>query len=145
MDGPFDDKILRDGFCWGAHTARIDGTGRLRLPKVIVDTLAKQGISRLWRFPDPRAKRFVLCPPDYRRTFITTVQQHFGEAEEADKAWRLVCSGTEGCIDSQGRITVPKACLEHTEIEPPQQVKILGLGSVLEVTVWRLPSRGDAA
>jgi DNA-binding transcriptional regulator/RsmH inhibitor MraZ len=145
MNGPFDDEILRDGYCWGDYTARIDDTSRLRLPKAIVDILAEHGVSRLWRAPDPRAKRFVLCPPDYRRTFITTVQQHFQEAEDADRAWRLVCSGTDGWIDRQGRINVPAACLERADLKPPQQVKILGLGSLFEVAAWSLLGRGDAA
>jgi len=144
MNGPFDDEILRDGYCWGDYTARIDDTSRLRLPKAIVDILAEQGISRLWRCPDPRAQRFVLCPPDHRITFITTVQRHFCEAEDADRAWRRVCSGTEGRIDSQGRINIPAACLEHAGIKPPQQMAILGVGHWYEITVLRLQARGDA-
>jgi DNA-binding transcriptional regulator/RsmH inhibitor MraZ len=133
MNGPFDDDILRDGYCWGGNTARIDDTGRLRLPKAIVDILTEHGVSRLWRAPDPRAKRFVLCPPDYRMTFITSVQQHFQEAEELDMAWRLVCSGTDARVDAQGRISIPQVCLGHADTGPQRQVQILGVGLWYEV------------
>jgi DNA-binding transcriptional regulator/RsmH inhibitor MraZ len=134
MDLPFDD-VLKNGFCWGEYPAGIDDTGRLRLPKAIVDVLAEHRVSKLWRSPDPRAKRFVLCPPDYRVTFITTAQSNFQEPEDADRAWRLVCSGTDARIDSQGRISIPQVCLEQANIEPPQQVKILGVGFWYEVKV----------
>ncbi|MBN2130024.1 MAG: hypothetical protein JW741_11035, partial [Sedimentisphaerales bacterium] len=65
MDLPFDD-ILRDGFCWAEYTLKIDDTARLRVAKAIMDVLERHTMSRLWRSPDPRAERFVLCPSDYR-------------------------------------------------------------------------------
>ncbi len=134
MDLPFDD-VLKNGFCWGEYHARIDDTGRLRLPKAIVDVLAKHGISRLWRCPDPRAKRFVLSPPDHRATFINAVMGRLTDSEDSERAWRLICSGTDAAVDSQGRITIPKVCLEHAAVEPPQQVTILGVGFWYEVKV----------
>ncbi len=132
MDLQFDD-VVKSGFCWGEYPARIDDTGRLRLPKAIVDLLAEHGISRLWRCPDPRVKRFVLSPPDHRATFINAVMGRCSDSEDSERAWRLICSGTDAAIDSQGRITIPKACLEHAEIEPPQQVVVLGVGFSYEV------------
>jgi len=140
MDLPFD-AVLKNGFCWGEYPARIDDTGRLRLPKAIVDVLAEHGISRLWRCPDPGAKRFILSPPDHRATFVNAVMGRFSDSEDSERAWRLICSGTDAAIDSQGRITIPKACLEHADIEPQQQVKILGVGFWYEVS-GSLPMTG---
>lgn len=143
MNLPFDNQVLQNGFLWGEYPARIDDTGRLRLPKAIVNVLAERGISRMWRCPDPTAKRFILSPPDHRATFTNALMGRLPDSEDSERAWRLICSGTDAAIDSQGRITIPKVCLEHAEIEPPQHVSILGVGLWLEVrasapmTGWR--------
>jgi DNA-binding transcriptional regulator/RsmH inhibitor MraZ len=143
MDLPFDD-VMKNGFCWGEYPARIDDTGRLRLPKAIVDVLAQHGISRLWRCPDPGGERFILCLPEHRVTYIDHIQKYLEHNEGNDDAWRLVCAGTEAGIDRQGRISIPNACLRQAGINPPQQVSALGVGFWYEVKVWRLAAGGDS-
>jgi len=144
MDIRWNDDVLKDGICWGEHQIRIDGTWRLRLNKVVANLLAEHGISRLWRCPDPTGERFILCLPEHRLTYIEHVQKYLESSGANDDAWRLVCTGTEAGIDSQGRIGIPNSCLRQAGIEPPQQVSILGVGFWYEVKAWRLQVGGNA-
>lgn len=142
MDFPFDEDVLKNGFCWGEHVRRIDEMGRLRLNKDIAGMLAERGIMRLWRCPDPAGRRFILCPPEYRQRFVSGVQNRFEETEKVESVYRLVCSGTEGRIDRESRINIPQVCLKQAGIQPPQLVTLLGVGFWFEVSVWT--ARGDS-
>jgi DNA-binding transcriptional regulator/RsmH inhibitor MraZ len=135
MDQSFDD-ILRDGYCWGEYLLGIDPSGRLRLNRKILAVLMEHGVSRLWRCPDPTAQRFILSPPEHRVTFVGAVKNHFEDPQAFDKAWRLLCSGTDARIDSQPRIAIPVACLDHAGITCPRQVSILGVGYWYEIKAW---------
>jgi len=130
---PLDENTLKTGFCWGQYELRIDDTARLRLCKEITTSLKDQEISRLWRYPDPSGQRFILCPTEHRLRFLREAQKYLKEASDAEEKTRLLYSGTDAAIDSQGRIRIPKVCLDHVGIEPPQQVILLGVAFWCEV------------
>jgi DNA-binding transcriptional regulator/RsmH inhibitor MraZ len=45
-----------------------------------------------------------------------------------------LCSSTPCNIDSQGRIRITKACLDHTGLGPGERVTMLGVGLWYEVS-----------
>lgn len=129
-----DDNIIKKGFCFGRFEATIDATSRLRLNNSIVSVLQEHNISSLWRYADPTGKRFILCPPKHRPTYLKLAQKHLSESMESEEALRLfIFSGTEAYIDAQGRISILKCCLKNAEINPPQRVVILGVSLWFEV------------
>jgi DNA-binding transcriptional regulator/RsmH inhibitor MraZ len=140
---PLTDDILNEAPFWGQYQLKLDDTGRLRLCQEIVVCLRERNIARLWRCPDPDGNRFVLCPMEYRLTFIHAAQQGLEEAPNAQDRIRLLCSGTDAAIDSQGRIKIQRVCLDRAQIEPPQQVTVLGVGYWYEVTAWILEKDRD--
>jgi DNA-binding transcriptional regulator/RsmH inhibitor MraZ len=122
------DDVFKRGPYWGRYEPKIDDTSRLRLSKEIVNTLRQHRVVRLWRCPDPTGERFILCAPKHRLRFLKTVKAHLAESERAEDAFRLLCSGTDAAIDSQGRIKIPRACLERAKISPPAESHRAGRG-----------------
>lgn len=85
---------------------------------------------------DPTGERFILCPPENWETFVNAVRAHFQGMEDVEKIFRLLCCGLVGEIDSQCRIRITKACLEHAKLGPGQRVNMLGVGLWFEVSVY---------
>jgi len=134
------DSIFKNGFCWGQYEPKIDDESRLHLPKEVVDILEGNGITKLWRCPDPTGERFVLCPSQHRLIFIKMIKDSFKDSEEVEEVYRLLCSGTEAAIDSQGRIRIQKVCLDHVKVNAGKRVNVLGVGRWYEVTPWEFGS-----
>jgi DNA-binding transcriptional regulator/RsmH inhibitor MraZ len=132
---PFDDDILKNGFCWGPHEPKIDDESRLHLPKKdVINILDAHGAKELYRCPDPVSKRFILCPAQHWKTFVDTVRKYFTESTDQEQAWRFVCSGMPAFPDFQGRIRITKACLDRANVGPGERVHMLGVGLWYEIS-----------
>lgn len=131
-----DDNILETGSCFGEYDPKLDDEGRLRLPKEVVDTLRKHGVTSLYRCPDPTGERFVLCPAVHWNAFVEATKKHFADSPDAQDALRLICRGLEADIDSQGRIRITKPCLDHAKLKACQRVTLRGAGKWYETSSY---------
>ncbi|MGD0572454.1 MAG: hypothetical protein ABSB11_05480 [Sedimentisphaerales bacterium] len=133
---PPDDNILKNGFCWGKYDPKLDDESRLRFPKEVLGILTEHKVTELYRCPDPAGVGFILCPPGNWKMFFQTVKKHFAKSSEAERAFRLLCSGLPASIDSQGRIRITKACMDHAKVGPGNRVNMLGVGKWFEISVY---------
>jgi len=129
MPSSFDMGGFARGFCWGMYEPKLDSESRLRLPKETLDVMRQHDVEVLYACPDPASAGFVLCPDKNWRLFISAVQKHVA-ADDAERAYRLVCARAVASIDSQGRIRIRKACLDYAEVDANERVKLLGVGVV---------------
>jgi DNA-binding transcriptional regulator/RsmH inhibitor MraZ len=130
------DKFYESGFCYGRYEATVADDGRLRLNKVILDTLCKHNITKLWVYPDPTGPSINLCPPESREAYIQIANNNLPETMCDEEAFRkFVCSGVPKHVDNQGRIALSRFLMKHAGIEPATQasVEILGVGLWFEV------------
>ena len=130
----FDDNIFENGAYFGSFEPKIDDEWRLRLPKKIVNTLGEHGVTKLYRCPDPTGERFILCPAEHWKDFVKAVRKHFAESPDVEKAFRLLYAATHAHIDSQGRIRITKACLDHAKVGAGDRVSVLGVGKWYEIS-----------
>ena len=128
------DEQAYQGFCWGTFETTVDTASRIRLNKGVTTVLKANKVRQLWRFPDPTGPRLIFCPPNNKLIYIKAVQKTLGLTEKDAAAWRkFISPGEPAPFDKQGRLALTAACVEHTKIQPGDQVVLVGAGLWYEV------------
>jgi len=100
---PVNNNNLEKGFCCGICEVSVDSGPRIRLKKGTVELLKKHKVQQLWQYADPTGHRIVLCPPQYRSTYIEVAKQHLLQSMDAEIALRkFIFSGEMVSLDRQG-------------------------------------------
>ena len=137
---------IEKGFCCGIYEVSVDSGPRIRLRKVTIDLLKKHKVKQLWQYADPTGPRMILCPPQYRSTYVETAKQHLPKSIDAEIALRkFIFSGELVSLDSQGRIPITPTCQRHLKVKATETVFIVGMGLWYEVWCEKdwLSSGGD--
>jgi len=143
---PINDHILKNGFCAGVHYASVDRGHRIKLPKVMSEVLEEHGVKELWEYPDPRGRRLILCPPQYRSAYLKIARQHLPASMDNEMACRkFIHSGQPVPVRTHGRILILQAFRRHLLVKPTDELVIFGLGGWYEVwpeQEWTSKDRG---
>lgn len=133
---PFDDNIIKKGFCCGVDEVSVDSGHRIRLTKSITKILTKHKVHKLWEYPDPSGPRMILCPPQHRSTYIELVTSNLPDSMDAEIADRkFIFAGQPVSFDAQGRILIIPVCRRYLKVKATDVVVIIGVGWWYEV--WR--------
>jgi DNA-binding transcriptional regulator/RsmH inhibitor MraZ len=134
MIQPENNSNYDNGFCYGTYPVSVDSGPRIRLKKGTVLLLQKNKVKQLWQYPDPTGPRFILCPLQFRSTYIETAKQNLPKSMDPEIALRkYIFSGQPVCIDSQGRIPILAACQEQLKVKGTDVVFVVGLGQWFEI------------
>jgi DNA-binding transcriptional regulator/RsmH inhibitor MraZ len=131
-----DDENLKTGFCVGIHPASVDRGHRITLPKAIIEVLEEHKVKKLWEYPDPRGRRLILCPPQYRSAYLKIARQHLPASMDNEMACRkFIHSGWPIPLRTHGRILIVHAFRGHLLVKATDDLVIFGLGGWYEI--WR--------
>lgn len=133
---PRNDGNSKKWFCDGVHPASIDRGYRIRLPKEIIEALAKHKVQKLWEYPDPTGPRLILCPPQCQSIYLETAEKHLPASMNAEIAYReFIYGGQLVSFGVQGRILIKQAFRGHFIVKATDDIVVVGLGWFYEV--WR--------
>ena len=116
----------------GRHVNKIDAKGRVSVPKPFRAAFAEQEFAGLYAYPLFRHPAVEACDERFMKRLSDSIDALDMFSEDQDDLATIVMNNAEALpFDTEGRVMMPKALLEHTGIK--DKAVFVGRGSRFQI------------
>lgn len=116
----------------GRHVNKIDAKGRVSVPKPFRAVFAEQEFAGLYAYPLFRHPAVEACDERFMKRLSNSIDALDMFSEDQDDLATIVMNNAEALpFDPEGRVTMPKAFLNHTGIK--DKAVFVGRGSRFQI------------